>query len=77
MQFMTDDNDDRPAGRRVGDTVQLARAGGDVAAGTVVDDFGDHTASRQSLGRDWAPPRRWAIALDTGTLVFADDDELT
>ncbi|UOT08118.1 MULTISPECIES: hypothetical protein [Rhodococcus] len=43
-------------------------------------DLEDHremidSASR-SYGRDWAHPRRWAVLLDEGQLVFRDGDEL-
>ena len=30
----------------------------------------------RSYGRDWALPRRWAVLLDEGQLVFRDGDEL-
>ncbi|WP_089252181.1 hypothetical protein [Rhodococcoides kyotonense] len=72
---MTDNNDVAGSGRRVGDRVQLTR-GGNAVAGTVVEDFGELPASEKSWGRDWALPRRWAIALDGGTLVFAAENEL-
>jgi len=43
----------------------------------IIEDHGDVVAdSARSYGRDWALPRRWAIALDDGSLVFRDDDEL-
>jgi hypothetical protein len=44
--------------------------------GTVVSDYGDEVAANAHLGRDWAPVRRWAVALDDGRLVFSDGDEL-
>ena len=46
-------------------------------SGMIIEDHGDVVAdSARSYGRDWALPRRWAIALDDGSLVFRDDDEL-
>ena len=30
-----------------------------------------------SVGRDWARVHRWAIALDDGRLIFANDNDLT
>lgn len=45
--------------------------------GVIIADHGDVVAScGPSYGRDWALPRRWAIALDDGSLVFRNDDEL-
>ncbi|TQC41390.1 hypothetical protein EEB14_55090 [Rhodococcus sp. WS4] len=44
--------------------------------GTVVGDYCDEVAANDHLGRDWAPVRRWAIALDDGRLVFGDGHEL-
>jgi len=46
------------------------------AAGVIVDDFGEALASHDHYGRDWALTKRWAIALDTGSLVFRNDNEL-
>ncbi|WP_170945750.1 hypothetical protein [Rhodococcus sp. 14-2483-1-2] len=33
-------------------------------------------SASNDLGRDWAQPRRWAVALETGVLVFVDDADL-
>ncbi len=46
-------------------------------AGKLVEDFAAYLLTESVLGRDWAPPRRWAVALDSGTLVFADDEDIT
>jgi len=46
------------------------------AAGVVIEDHGDVVADAGAVGRDWALPRRWAIALDDGSLVFRNDHEL-
>ncbi|MDJ0396395.1 hypothetical protein QMK17_24110 [Rhodococcus sp. G-MC3] len=60
----------------VGDTVQLRVGRGVVVTGTVVEDFGDFLVPADKLGRDWAAPHRWAVAVEGGTLVFADDDDI-
>ncbi|MGG7104776.1 hypothetical protein [Rhodococcus sp. DN22] len=51
---------------------------GDTApqSGVVVEDFADTVIESSDLGRDWAPVRRWAIALDDGRLVFAAEGGL-
>ncbi|KAA0022261.1 hypothetical protein [Antrihabitans cavernicola] len=48
-----------------------------VVSGVIVDDFGDGADPADSeYGRDWAHKRRWAIALDSGSLIFRNDAEL-
>lgn len=47
-----------------------------IEAGVIVDDFGDVLAPHDHYGRDWALSKRWAIALDSGSLVFRDDKDL-
>ena len=45
--------------------------------GIVVEDFGDMAGQAVNIGdRIVGPARRWAIALDTGGLVFVDSDQL-
>ena len=46
--------------------------------GVVVGDFGEMAAPPVDLGgQHFADPaRRWAVALDTGGLVFLDSDQL-
>lgn len=46
-------------------------------AGQIVEEFvvGDDVEDSE-YGRDWAVMRRWGIALDTGTLVFRNDENL-
>lgn len=61
----------------VGDLVQLRRGRGVTVTGRVVEDCGDYLVPADRLGRDWASPQRWAIAAEDGTLMFADDDDLT
>lgn len=60
----------------VGDTVQVRRAGGHIVVGTLVEDFADFVLTEEAAGRKWATPRRWAIALSDGTLMFADDADI-
>ncbi|MFC0449242.1 hypothetical protein [Rhodococcus jostii] len=44
--------------------------------GVVIEDYADEPAVRDQLGWGRAPVRRWAIVLDDGRLVFADDGDL-
>ncbi|OZD18275.1 hypothetical protein CH253_17565 [Rhodococcus sp. 06-156-3C] len=60
----------------VGDTVQVRRAGGQIVSGTLVEDFADFVLTAEAVGRDWGTPRRWAVALSDGTLMFADDTDI-
>ncbi|OZD60802.1 hypothetical protein CH263_20130 [Rhodococcus sp. 06-1059B-a] len=71
---MSDSGGHTNQGRTVGDSVQVRRPDGSIAAGTIVDDYGDLVIPVSQLGRDWAPVCRWAIALESGQLVFVDDD---
>lgn len=48
----------------------------DPQIGVVVEDFGNTVIDPADLGRDWAPMRRRAIALDDGRLVFAAEGGL-
>lgn len=74
---MTDPKHTTTETHSVGDIVQVHRPDGTTASGTLVDDFADYLLPADTLGRTWAPPHRWAIALDRGTLVFADDKDIT
>lgn len=57
--------------------VRAGVAGDEALSGTIVEDFGPaQEALGDELGRDWAPVRRWAIALDDGRLIFVDADAL-
>ena len=46
--------------------------------GVVVEDFGELEAQAVEIGGEHFadPARRWAVVLDSGTLVFADTDQL-
>ncbi|MCE4264401.1 hypothetical protein [Rhodococcus globerulus] len=63
-------------GSRVTVTVPGPGNGGVAYAGVVVEDYADMVIDSESVGRDWAPVHRWAIALDDGRLIFADDEDL-
>lgn len=54
----------------------MRRPGAPTTAGTLVDDYANSLIPARALGRDWAAPHRWAVALDIGTLVFVDDADL-
>lgn len=63
-----------PAAYAVGDRVQLSTPG---AAGVLVADYAaSGVLDAAAAGREWALPRRWAVALDDGRLVFADDSDI-
>jgi hypothetical protein len=46
--------------------------------GIVVDDFGEMAGHPVDIAAHHIadPARRWAVILDTGTLIFADSDQL-
>ncbi len=46
--------------------------------GTVVEDFGNLAGHAVEIGENHivGPARRWAVALDTGGLVFVDSDQV-
>ena len=46
--------------------------------GIVVEDFGEMTPQGVDIGDNHFadPARRWAVLLDTGSLVFIDTDQL-
>jgi hypothetical protein len=46
--------------------------------GTVAEDFGDLAGHAVDIGKNHIadPARRWAVALDAGSLVFVDSDQL-
>lgn len=79
---MTDKNgkseDAIAVGSRVRITVPGSEADGTVTStGVVIEDYADMVIDRGAVGRDWAPVHRWAIALDDGRLIFANDEDLT
>ncbi|WP_209448938.1 hypothetical protein [Rhodococcus qingshengii] len=63
-------------GSRVKVTVPGPGSGGTAYTGVVIEDYADMVIDSESVGRDWAPVHRWAIALDDGRLIFADDEDI-
>lgn len=75
------DRDDRPAatpivGSRVKMVASTSERGSVECTGVVIEDYADMVLDASSLGRDWAPAHRWAIALDDGRLVFGNDEDI-
>ncbi|WP_158171257.1 hypothetical protein [Rhodococcus sp. JT-3] len=79
-QNRTDDQQSKDVtavGARVRVTVSDSDAGGTrTCVGVVIEEYADMVIDRGSVGRGWAPVHRWAIALDDGRLVFANDEDL-
>ena len=81
---MNEQNSKTSAGTGVGSRVKVTApgpgsgsgSGGVACTGVVIEDYADMVIDSESVGRDWAPVHRWAIALDDGRLVFADDEDL-
>lgn len=76
---MTDNNGDTDGAISVGSRVTVTVPDPDRSmkyAGVVIEDYTDMVIDSGSVGRDWAPVHRWAIALDDGRLIFAHDDDL-
>ncbi|CAG7641667.1 hypothetical protein SIM91_02900 [Rhodococcus opacus] len=59
----------------VGARVRVRRRAEPAVTGEVVADYAELTDTEER-GHDWAPVRRWAVALDDGRLVFADTADL-
>ena len=78
---MTDKNGKSKDVTAVGSRVRMTVSDTDIEGGVtcmgVIEDYEDMVVDRGSVGRDWAPVQRWAIALDDGRLVFANDEDLT
>ncbi|MFD4785343.1 hypothetical protein ACFWNH_30445 [Rhodococcus qingshengii] len=53
----------------------LGDKGSPTCPGVVIEDYADMVIDSTAAGRDWAPVRRWAVALDDGRLIFVDDDK--
>lgn len=78
---MTDKHNQTDDAVTVGSRVHVtARTSGDNATekqpGVVIEDYADVVIDNAAVGRDWAPVHRWAIALDDGRLVFANNEDL-
>ena len=63
-------------GSRVKVTVPGPDSTGLAYTGVVIEDYANMVIDSESVGRNWAPVHRWAIALDDGRLIFADDEDL-
>ncbi|MEZ5151025.1 hypothetical protein ACWDTG_00075 [Rhodococcus zopfii] len=75
MSAMTKNSGALAVGARV--TMRTGTGHAAPERGAIVADYGQAVALvADDLGRDWAPVRRWAVALDDGRLVFADDGDL-
>lgn len=76
---MTDKNGKSEGMAAVGSRVRITVPGADgtvTCTGVVIEDYEDMVIDSGSVGRDWAPVHRWAIALDDGRLIFANDEDL-
>ncbi|MBT2274232.1 hypothetical protein [Rhodococcus qingshengii] len=78
---MTDNNGETSGTTSVGSRVRVTAPGFDavgtaVCTGVIIEDYADMVIDPGSVGRDWAPVQRWAIALDDGRLIFANDEDL-
>jgi len=71
-----DEQQDPPRVPMVGDRVRIPSPNGQDDIGTLIEDYTEFTVDRKEMKRTWAPVRRWAIALDSGTLAFADEVEI-
>ncbi|MEK8073447.1 hypothetical protein [Rhodococcoides navarretei] len=67
---------DRPREPTLGDRVRIVGPDGPDDIGTLIEDYAEFTVEGKEMNRTWAPMRRWAIALNSGTLAFADDVEI-
>ena len=79
---MTDKKAKRGHAISVGSRVRITLPDSDAeqtaaSTGVVIEDYADMVIDSGSVGRDWAPVHRWAIALDDGRLIFANDEDLT
>ena len=70
-------NDTTPS-LTVGARVRAHPGTDDETRGVVLEDFGENVGVPNVIGehRIVEPARRWAVALDTGALVFLDSDQL-
>ncbi|MCD2157859.1 hypothetical protein LQL77_29375 [Rhodococcus cerastii] len=79
---MTDKNNETSYLPAVGSRVQVTTNNsgdndGEICSGTVIEDYADSIPDTVQVGHEWAPVHRWAIALDDGRLIFANNDDLT
>jgi hypothetical protein len=78
MGTANDGIEDHNAVLAVNSRVRVLFGTGAESQGLVVEDFGEFAAQAVDIGNDHFadPARRWAVLLDTGSLVFADTDQL-
>lgn len=81
IRCMTENNGKTSGAIGVGSRVSVTAPGIEtegsaVCTGVVIEDYADMVIDSGSVGRDWAPVHRWAIALDDGRLIFANDENL-
>lgn len=81
IRRMTDNNGETSGTTTVGSRVRVTAPGFDtegsaICAGVVIEDSADMVIDPGSVGRDWGPVHRWAIALDDGRLIFVNDKNL-
>lgn len=85
MQAASDDDEitsgagDADAQVTLGARVRVHPGTDTESAGVIVEDFGDMSGLGAAVGANQIAklPRRWAVALDDGTLVFVDSDQIT
>ena len=70
-------SDGRSAQLAVNTRVRLYPGTGTESRGVIVEDFGDLAGQAVEIGGHHIDPaRRWAVVLDSGDLVFVNNDEL-
>lgn len=59
--------------------VRVKVDGAKSGSGVIVEDFGDHAGHAVKIGDQHIvdAARRWAVLLDSGSLVFVDDKQLS
>jgi hypothetical protein len=73
------DPDDRDTQVAVGARVRVLPGDSTGGFGVVIEDFGERSGVDARTGADQIAlaPRRWAVVLDDGGLVFANSDQIT
>jgi hypothetical protein len=73
-----DDQKGRESELAVNDRVRVNPGTESETHGVIVEDFGDMPAQAVDIGDNHFadPSRRWAVVLESGTLLFADSEQL-
>ena len=73
-----DDGKGRDSELAVNDRVRVNPGTEAETRGVIVEDFGEMAAQAVDIGDNHFadPARRWAVVLESGTLLFADSDQL-